>query len=290
MSSTFIKIKFSAPPRCPNIDLYTNYFDGHTYILKKYLVDYLVNEKFNISSFKGEFVPSVISSQFKRVLSTDQYNPYEIEDVSKSFKSKSKQDAGDAPKKSLYSYVRVDKLKKELDRFDPANEHLEQREPSSYPHSLLSCSSVVVDSEKYFITRSNNILAYYEINKRAKTLLPDHKSAAFDSDGQRSNRVSPDCIIGESSKLMGRTTINRSIIGSNCTIHPKVTLENCLLMDNVVIEEACVIKDSIICHNVRVAKQSKLSYCVVASNERIKEASILANESVVDTDQMMEFE
>ena len=261
------------------------------YILRKYLIDYLVNEKFNISSFKGEFVPSVIGSQFKRVLSTDQYNPYEIEDVSKSFQAKSRQDAGDAPKKSAYSYVRVDRLQKELDRFDPLNEHPEKpREPASYPHSLLNCSSVVVDSGEYFITRSNNILAYFEINKRARALLPDQKSATFDSDGQRSNRVSPDCIIGENTKLMGKTTVNRSIVGSNCTIHPKVTLENCLLMDNVVIEEGCVIKDSIICHNVRVAKQCKLSYCVVASNERVKEASILANESLVDTDQMMEFE
>lgn len=254
------------------------------YILKRYLINYLVNEKSNISSLKGEFVPSIISGQFKRVLTGDQYNPYEIEDISKSFQSKSKE-AGDAPKKSVYSYIRVDKLKKELDRFDPLNENLEKQcEPLSYPHSLLSCSPVVVDSEKYFITRSNSLLSYYEINKRAGFLVPDHRNAEITD---RSNRVFA-CIVGEHSKLMGKTTLNRSIIGNHCTINPKVTLENCVLMDNVVIGEGCIIKDSIICHDVVVGERCRLNSCVVAANEKIDQSTTLANESVVHTDQMME--
>ena len=67
-------------------------------------------------------------------------------------------------------------------------------------------------------------------------------------------------------------------------------LENCLIMDNVVIGEGCIIKDSIICNDAVVSERSKLTYCVVASNEKIEPSTTLANESVVHTDQMMEFE
>lgn len=265
--------------RCPNIDLFTKYLDAHCYILKKYLINYLVNEKNNLSSIKGEFVPTVIKSQFRKLLDTDQYNPYGIDSSKQQLKADSE------TKRSVYSYILVDDLRKELDRFNPliGKDLKDCCVPSNYPNSLLSCSPVVVDNQKYLISRSNNILSYYEINKLSTILVPDHQNPNF---GRA--QIANDCIIGDHNQINERTSIKKTIIGNNCTINEKVRLENCLIMDNVVIEELCVIKNSIICRNVKISKNSNLTDCIVASDEQISESTNLTSESIVHTDQMIE--
>jgi len=277
----FVNFKLSMVKLCPNINLFTSYLDGHCYILKKYLINYLVNEKNKISSIKGEFIPNLIKSQFKRLLDTDQYNPYNEKHHEKLTKDNQ---TDDEIKRSVYSYLYVDDLKKELDRFDPLidRDSIEKCIPLNYPDSLLNCSSVIVDKAKYLISRSNNILSYYEINKLANILVPDHQNADF------GRAQITHCLIGNHNKINERTSIKHTIIGNNCTINEKVRLENCLIMDNVVIDELCVIKNSIICNNAKISKKSTLTDCVIASDEQIAESTTLTSESIVHTDQMME--
>ena len=232
---------------------------------------------------KGEFIPSLIKNQFKKQLATDQFNPYNIE-ASNELLAKKKDDS---TKKSVYSYIFVDELRKELDRFDPLIDEKESKEDCksqlNYPLSLFACSPVVVDKEKYFISRSSNLHSYYEINKLARILVPNHLNSNF---GRA--QITADCLIGDNNKINEKTSIKKTIIGSNCTISEKVRLENCLIMDNVAINELCVIKNSIICNNVVILQKSSLTNCIVASNEQIDESTILTNESIVHHDQMIE--
>lgn len=45
------------------------------------------------------------------------------------------------------------------------------------------------------------------------------------------------CFVGSHTKIMEKTSIKSSSIGSNCTINPKTRITDSILMNGVIIEE-----------------------------------------------------
>lgn len=45
------------------------------------------------------------------------------------------------------------------------------------------------------------------------------------------------CFVGPSTKIMEKTSIKNSTIGSRCTINSKTRITDCILMNGVIIEE-----------------------------------------------------
>lgn len=213
----------------------------------------------------------MIRNQFKRQSNLDQSND-------SSFGNKDSE-----VKKTISSYIECDELRIEIDRFDPLTygDDEESKLRFKYPNNQLCCSPIIVDHQKYFIARSNNILSYYEINKLHKELVEVKKNKH--GAAQISN-----CLIGDNCNINDKTSIKNTILGNNCTINEKTRIENCLIMDNVVIGEFCVIKNSIISHNVKINNKCVLNDCIVSSDKQIAESSSLTHESIVGSEQLFE--
>lgn len=45
------------------------------------------------------------------------------------------------------------------------------------------------------------------------------------------------CFVGSNTKIMEKTSIKNSTIGSRCTINPKTRINDCILMNGVIVEE-----------------------------------------------------
>lgn len=45
------------------------------------------------------------------------------------------------------------------------------------------------------------------------------------------------CFVGPNTKIMEKTSIKSSIIGSRCTINSKTRISDCILMNGVIVEE-----------------------------------------------------
>ena len=131
-----------------------------------------------------------------------------------------------------------------------------------------STFAVIVDSGNYCL-RANTLPALLEATRQLM------KSATFSSlvTAQRvasSAEISPrsqvgnDSLFGESSRLGERSSIKKSVVGSNCFIGNNVKVVNCIVMDGVIIEDGCKLDGCIIGPKAILREKCQLKDCDVA--------------------------
>uniref|UniRef100_G1RVL6 Translation initiation factor eIF2B subunit gamma n=1 Tax=Nomascus leucogenys TaxID=61853 RepID=G1RVL6_NOMLE len=259
-------IKGSILQKHPRIRFHTGLVDAHLYCLKKYVVDFLM-ENGSITSIRSELIPYLVRKQFSSASSQQGQEEKEEDLKKKELKSldiysfiKEANTLNLAPYDACWNACRGDRW-----------EDLSRSQVRCYVHIM----------KEGLCSRVSTLGLYMEANRQVPKLL----SALFHSSAQI---VGVDSLIGPETQIGEKSAIKRSVIGSSCLIKDRVTITNCLLMNSVTVEEGSNIQGSVICHNAVIEKGADIKDCLIGSGQRIEAKAKRVNEVIVGNDQLME--
>ncbi|XP_048207118.1 translation initiation factor eIF-2B subunit gamma [Perognathus longimembris pacificus] len=270
-------IKASILQKHPRIHFHTGLVDAHLYCLKKYVVDFLMENR-SITSIRSELIPYLVRKQFSSISSQQRQEEKEEDVKKKELKSldiysfiKEPNTLTLAPYDACWNACRGDRW-----------EDLSRSQVRCYVHIMKAglCSRV------------STLGLYMEANKQVPKLLPVlcPEESLVHSSAQIVNKhlVGVDSLIGPDTQVGEKSSIKRSVIGSSCLIRDRVTITNCILMNAVTVEEGSNIQGSVICNNVVIEKGADIKDCLVGSGQRIEAKAKRINEVIVGNDQLME--
>ncbi|XP_071799207.1 translation initiation factor eIF2B subunit gamma-like [Asterias amurensis] len=276
-----LSVRKSVLRRYPFIQVKTRLMDAHMYILKKWVIDFLADNKVgsSYSTVKGELIPHLVKKQFSRRKTNqevptepDSLEPLDIEDT-----------------EDIFNYDKEDDMTKKVRTMSSWNEHTGAMSDYFQEGDTLRCHTYVMDSG--FCIRANTMAAYCEANRQIpqqKQLLGDdplfHSTATIKAKSQ----VGQDSMVGEGSSVGEKVSIKRSIIGKHCTVGDKVKIINSVLMNHVTIGEGCTIQGSVICGDTHIGESIEMKDCLVGSSQKLSPKAKYSNEVIGDADRMME--
>ncbi|CAN8073767.1 unnamed protein product [Agarophyton chilense] len=109
-----------------------------------------------------------------------------------------------------------------------------------------------------FLNGSEQVPDKPKKGKRAEKKLP------FVTAGEKVS-VSPESIVAENVTAGDRTSVKKSVVGPNCKLGSNVKINNCVLMAGVTLDDGVNLSSCIICEDATVQKGSTLKECRVAS-------------------------
>ncbi|XP_027979287.1 translation initiation factor eIF-2B subunit gamma [Eumetopias jubatus] len=270
-------IKGSILQKHPRIHFHTGLVDAHLYCLKKYVVDFLMENK-SITSVRSELIPYLIRKQFSSA-SSQQGQEEKEEDLKKKERKsldifsfiKEGNTLTFAPYDACWNICRGDRW-----------EDLSKSQVRCYVHIM----------KEGLCSRVSTLGLYMEANRQVPKLLsvlcPEesliHSSAQIVS----KHLIGVECLIGPDTQVGEKSSIKHSVIGSSCVIRNRVTITSCLLMNSVTVEEGSNIQGSVICNNAVIEKGADIKNCLIGSGQRIDARAKRVNEVIVGSDQLME--
>jgi len=257
--------------------VYSRLIDSHIYIMRKWIVDFLV-KKDNISTIKGELVPYVVKKQMCQNLNVPHDGPSEINATMK-FEN------------DLFNFVPVNKLEETIRHKSLFND-TKSNEP--YDGDLIRCYAIIAPKSTIGM-RINTTLNYFAINQKIASLWDQlfndkevYKLISNNAD-IKSTQIK-DISVAEYSKLSEKTSLTNSTFGPYCEVNPKNIVVNTIIMSHAIIEEGCKIHDSIICNRAIVKKGSILKNCLIGPNFIVEEESDREKVHLTNADGFMEIE
>ncbi|XP_067846189.1 translation initiation factor eIF-2B subunit gamma [Heptranchias perlo] len=270
-------IRKSMMQKHPRMHIKTALVDAHLYCMKKWVLDFLVENK-SIMSIRGELIPYLVRKQF----------------AAPSSSQLSKEDTNEDQKKNtkpidIFSYAKEDDLLNLAREKSFWNDHHgDMSDP--YHGSKLRCYVHIM--KEGICYRVNTLASYIEANRQVPKLLSalSQDESLIHTSAQITDRcmVGADSMIGNLTKVAEKTSIERSIIGASCTVKEKVKIANTVIMHNVTIEEGCCIQGSVICSGAVIGKGADLKDCLVGSAQCVDAESKHVNEVIVGNDRLME--
>uniref|UniRef100_F7G566 Translation initiation factor eIF2B subunit gamma n=1 Tax=Macaca mulatta TaxID=9544 RepID=F7G566_MACMU len=270
-------IKGSILQKYPRIRFHTDLVDAHLYCLKKYVVDFLM-ENGSITSIRSELIPYLVRKQFSSASSQQGQEEKEEDLKKKELKSL-----------DIYSFIKEANTLN-LAPYDACWNACRGDRWEDLPRSQVRCYVHIM--KEGLCSRVSTLGLYMEANRQVPKLLsalcPEeplvHSSAQIVS----KHLVGVDSLIGPETQIGEKSSIKRSVIGSSCLIKDRVTITNCLLMNSVTVEEGSNIQGSVICNNAVIEKGADIKDCLIGSGQRIEAKAKRVNEVIVGSDQLME--
>ncbi|XP_025198720.1 translation initiation factor eIF-2B subunit gamma [Melanaphis sacchari] len=262
-------ISSSLLKKCSNLTLCSKLLDSHMYIMKRWLVNYLVKD-INISTLKGELLPFVVKKQLSKHSKNIEPSEKCIED-----EEDEKPDIFNISKESdIETNIRSMSCFGNISNFE----------------EIIKCYACVIDSN--IGIRANTLYDYCRINKIIHKLninLGDEKDKISPDAEILSNQFDKEtCFVGPNTKIMEKTSIKSSTIGSRCTINSKTRITDCILMNGVTIEERCVLHNCIVCHDAVISAGCELKDCLISGNFKVPPGGKHYNEVLTAMERLME--
>ncbi|XP_050442677.1 translation initiation factor eIF-2B subunit gamma [Adelges cooleyi] len=253
--------------KCSNLSLCSKLLDAHLYVMKRWLVYYLVKDK-NMSTLKGELLPFVVKKQLsKHSVNKNLDEMHLVDDI----------------KPDIFSMSRESDIEYNIRSMSSFGDSADSGE-------IIKCYACVLDS--YVGIRANILHDYCKINKIINKLnidSGDEKDKISPEAEILSNQLDRDtCFVGPNTKIMEKTSIKNSSIGSRCTINPKTRITDCILMNGVIIEERCVLQNCIVCHDATISAGCELKDCLISGNFKVPSGGKHYNEVLTAMDRLME--
>ncbi|XP_012256048.2 translation initiation factor eIF-2B subunit gamma [Athalia rosae] len=259
-----------------DFNIHSKLLDAHLYIIRKWILDYLVFDK-SISTIKGELLPYIVKKQL-----SPPSNPKEMD--------KNTSIVALDTKKDIFQFA-VDKPLDNLIRSMSAfNDHSTDLNVA-YNGDSIRCYAYT--ESKSFGLRANNAQMYSLANsvifgKSSLIGIPANQMPVeFPSAVVKCTQLEK-CLIGDNAVIHEKTSLKFSNIGANSIIEPKTRLSNCVVMDNVTIKEGCVISNCILCNGSIIQEGSELKDCIVGSHHTVPAGSRNSHEVLTDIDNLME--
>ncbi|XP_060565446.1 translation initiation factor eIF-2B subunit gamma-like [Ruditapes philippinarum] len=276
MDDDKIKFRKSLFKKHPNVNIRSNLTDCHLYLMKKWVINYLADNK-QISSLKGELIPHLVKKQFARRKKKDIPNTNESiisEDV----------------KSDILSYIPENDMSGVIQDMSTWIDHTGDME-DCFHGDKIRCYAYTVTGG--LCVRTNTVATYCETNRQIQRYLMSvnkdmpnvHPSATLKGKQQ----IGTDCLVGESAVVGEKVSVKRSVVGRHCTVGDKVKIINSVLMDHTHIGEGCSIQGSVIAANAHIGEKCELKDCIVGSGQNIGANSKYTNEALVAEEEMLEF-
>lgn len=261
-----VKIKSSLIQKYPKITWTTNLQDAHLYIMKKCLVDYVIDNN-KIFSLKSEFLPYIIKKQFS------------------SFRNHSSKKEMNEKENKKFRPRLVDYISKT----DDFTQLIKKSSINKVDSDLINCFAFV--QADGFCFRANNPTIFAEVNRQITgKIMPHYQRERTVSLTGKSNQVSSDSLIGEGTQIGEKTLVKRSILGKNCTIGEKSKITSSILMDNVKIGDGVIIHGSIVCSNSNLYSKSEFKDCLVCYDQDVITTGKYSNETIKSIDSYIDID
>jgi translation initiation factor eIF-2B subunit gamma len=222
-----MELRMSLLLKFPYSKLSAKYQDSGVYVCKRSVLN-LLKEKTHIESLRREFIPWLCKMQYQREKRARYGKSLEAT-------MKGIQDT------AIRHSTKHDQQDKHLGRHE-AGLHfasspgfpdlVQDEESSSCPN--LGIGLVLHRSNTGFAARITTLSAYSETNRTFLSQLLPFASTEKQTAEQKI-QISPDSMVGDSTKIEERTTIKKCVIGKHCTIGKMVRLVGCVVLDHCVI-------------------------------------------------------
>lgn len=129
-----------------------------------------------------------------------------------------------------------------------------------------STFAVIVDSGNYCL-RANSLPALLESTRqlmKSSGIIASTPKVAASAEISPRSQVGNDSLFGEGSRLGERSSIKKSVVGSNCCIGSNVKVVNCIVMDGAIIEDGCKLDGCIIGPKAILREKCQLKDCDMA--------------------------
>ncbi|XP_046654405.1 translation initiation factor eIF-2B subunit gamma-like [Daphnia pulicaria] len=269
-----LSIRKSVMKHFPQISVQGNLLDAHLYVIKKWVCDYIAENR-SFTMLKGEVLPHLVRKQF--IKTQRKRNEKELPNADVSVVSLN------TTNRDICSFLVDVEEEEKIRSYSVWNDHRGDLRGPYQDHNI-RCFAYV--AKEGFCLRANSLSNYCELNrqviKRWNTMFPDEEITPPVSKAQ----VGTDCLIGETSQLSDKCSIKHSVIGQGCNIGEKVRITNCIIMDNVTIMKETTLQGSILMSNSVVENSCDLKDCIVGHTVHSNCKS--TNEVLVDADRLLE--
>uniref|UniRef100_UPI00398F28FB translation initiation factor eIF2B subunit gamma isoform X1 n=1 Tax=Pristiophorus japonicus TaxID=55135 RepID=UPI00398F28FB len=270
-------IRKSMMQKHPRMHIKTALVDAHLYCMKKWVLDFLVENK-SFMSIRGELIPYLVRKQFATPSSSQLSKDDANEDQKKNTKSI-----------DIFSYAKEDDLLNLAREKSFWNDHHgDMSDP--YHGTKLRCYVHIM--KEGICYRVNTLASYIEANRQVPKFLSalSQEESLIHPSAQITDRymIGADSMIGNLTKVAEKTSIKRSIIGISCNVKEKVKIANSVIMHHVTIEEGCCIQGCVICTGAVIEKGADLKDCLVGSAQCVDAKLKHVNEVIVGNDRLME--
>ena len=261
----------------PRTTLSTRLVDAHVYVCRHAVLDALQMKKGRYDSFREEFLPWLCKAhthRAKRQKYAKVLNP--ITNI---------QSHTLALEHSTLYLPPPQKLKSpssggSADTSPSANDEDTDAIQPSFRVGL-----VIHPSSKGFAARANNLHGYLELNRAALgTMAPPTHDPALRALIDPKANITPDSLVGASTRVGERSTIKRCAIGSHCTIGKNVKLTGCVLMEYCVVEDGAKLDGCILGKNTRVGAKAELVRCVTQAGFEVEASGVYKHEKLEVSD------
>ncbi|XP_063821358.1 translation initiation factor eIF2B subunit gamma [Ostrinia nubilalis] len=247
-----------------SISMYSRLLDAHVYVMKKWVLNYLV-ETDKFTSVKGELVPHIIKKQLSKPK-----NPAEKKGTSEKNVDITKE---------IFDFATESGYESKIREMSSYNDH-KLGTKGVYYNDLIRCYAHIPDKNTFGM-RVNTLSSFYLCNSKIWSKWEEITGAPlvdrFHPNSEvKTKQIDETSTVGEKSVVSEKTSIKNTFIGANCTIENKVRLTNCILMNNVTIKDGCVLQDSVIYTGATVDTGCSLQHCLVGPHH-IVAASTTSN-------------
>lgn len=271
-----IKFRRSLFKKHPSMNIRSNLTDCHLYLMKKWVIQYLADNK-QISSIRGELIPHLVKKQFsKRRKKEELPNPNESV-ISQEVKT------------DIHSYIQENGMLQQIQDMSAWRDHSGDME-DCYHGDKIRCYAYTVTGA--LCVRTNTVGSYCETSRQVQRYLQTvnkdmpnvHPTATLKGKPQIGN----DCLVGESAAVGDKVSVKRSVIGRHCTIADKNKIINSVLMDHAHIAEGCTVQNCIIGADAHIGEKCELKDCIVGSGHNVSANSKYSNEAIGAAEEMLE--
>ncbi|KAL0892111.1 hypothetical protein ABMA27_015313 [Loxostege sticticalis] len=234
-----------------SISMYSRLLDAHVYVMKKWVLSYLV-ETDKFTSVKGELVPHIVKKQLSKP-----QNPAEKKGTSEKNLEITK---------DIFDFATESGYESKIREMSSYNDH-KFGTKGVYYNDLIRCYAHIPDKNTFGM-RVNTLSSFYLSNSKIWAKWEEITGSPLvdrfhpDSD-VKTKQIDETSTVGEKSVVSEKTSIKNTFIGANCTIENKVRLTNCILMNNVTIKEGCVLQDCVIYTGATVENGCSLQHSLV---------------------------
>ncbi|KAL4235545.1 Eukaryotic translation initiation factor 2B [Mactra antiquata] len=219
-----ISFRRSVFKKHPSMNIKSNLTDCHLYIIKKWVIDYLADNR-QISSIKGELIPLLVKKQFSKAKKKELPNPNESV-ISEEVKT------------DILSYIPKDDMSGVIQNMSSWIDHTGDMEDCFHGNTIRCYAHIVKGG---MCLRTNTVGSYCETNRQIPKYLmgldKDLTNVASSASLKGKPQIGADCLIGDSCNIGEKVSIKRSVIGRHCTVGEKIKITNSVILDHVNIAE-----------------------------------------------------
>ncbi|KAH8116631.1 UDP-3-O-glucosamine N-acyltransferase [Phellopilus nigrolimitatus] len=270
LNSDELELRMGMLWQYPRTKLTTRLVDAHVYVCKHAVLDALQLKKAHFDSIREEFIPWLCKVQTQRTR-RQKYNSVLNPITNTPTNSLALQHST-----SYHPSSRKSKAASSVGSL-VSSPSTNDEEGDAEPPSL-RVGLVVHSLANGYAARANNVHAYLELNRAALKDLPPpaHDTALVD---MKSN-ISPDSLVGASTRVGERSTIKRSVVGRHCVIGKNAKLVGCVLMEYCIVEDGAKLDGCILGKNTHVGSRAELVRCITQAGYEVESGGVYKHEKL----------